>query len=203
MKWQYVNLLGLSILFLISPDNSIQTPKSSPGLVDTTLDQLKGTARPLLVFSASNLDTLFQKQLDSLRISSAQEDFGANELAERRVVLIPILNSGNYVPNRASLFRTIPIDEATRIRREFDVKPGEFRTVLIGTDGTVKGVWRKPIELQSILKLIDSMPGRQREKLDHFLIELPSVPDYLWPHFTERKAAIRKLETLLILSSPA
>lgn len=165
MKPLYSGIFIGVLISLLNPGMARQTTEISNRPAQSSLAELKRVARPLLIFSTDALNTHFQKQLEFLHVTSREDKTGAGELTERRVVLIPILESGEYLPTTgASLFHLLPVDEASRLRKEFGVKPGEFETVLIGTDGTAKKVWRTPVRLQSVLELIDGMPGRQSER---------------------------------------
>jgi hypothetical protein len=52
---------------------------------------------------------------------------------------------------------------AAALRQRFNVKPQEFRVLLIGKDGGEKLRREKPVPPQELFDLIDSMPMRQGE----------------------------------------
>ncbi len=48
---------------------------------------------------------------------------------------------------------------------KFDFEPQTFKAHLVGKDGTVKATYNKPVAMDKVYKLIDSMPMRQKEIL--------------------------------------
>lgn len=52
--------------------------------------------------------------------------------------------------------------DTPQLRKAFQLK-APFALILIGKDGGEKGRWLSPIDPQTILNLIDSMPMRQSE----------------------------------------
>ncbi len=110
--------------------------------------------------------------MEMLRLSIQSN--GVSELAERRVVLIPILEAGTFtVDSAASLLRVLTAEDSASARERFGVQPSGFKVVLIGTDGTAKRLWHKPVALETIVGLIETMPGRKREEAEQERSRLP------------------------------
>ncbi len=55
--------------------------------------------------------------------------------------------------------------QAENLRRRFDVRPDEFKVVLVGKDGLVK-INSVAVSLRDLFAVIDAMPMRQREMRD-------------------------------------
>lgn len=53
--------------------------------------------------------------------------------------------------------------EPAKIRQSLEVRPDEFRFILIGKDGTVKLSEVEIVSSEKLFKTIDAMPMRQRE----------------------------------------
>ena len=54
-------------------------------------------------------------------------------------------------------------EEATELRKAFNVADDAFAVVLIGRDGGEKERWAEPVSAQEIFGKIDAMPMRQQE----------------------------------------
>lgn len=132
-----------------------------------TLASFRHDFRPLLIFSATdNADLRRQLQLLSQR---------AEELRQRQIVVVPlplrmkekgeseqewsgILPKGDVV--------NLAAEESASVRRRFHIGPDEFAVVLVGKDGGEKLRSRTPVTIETLIKLIDSMPMRQKEIRD-------------------------------------
>jgi hypothetical protein len=139
-------------VYLITPVLSMaQVDKKGP-VLEFDLDSLRWKHRILLLFSPSESDSSFRLQKQDLA-SRAQE------VIERDLMVLEILEHGE---SRA-LDRILSEKTAEGIRSGFGVRPGRFQVLLIGKDGGVKLRSERPVTVQDILGLIDSMPMRRQE----------------------------------------
>jgi hypothetical protein len=140
------------LVYLMTPVLSMaQVDKKKPDL-EFDLDALRWKHRILLLFGPSESDPSFRLQKQDLA-SRAQE------VIERDLVILEILERGE---SRAS-DRIISEKAAEGIRSEFGVRSGRFQVLLIGKDGGVKLRSERPVPVQDIFGLIDSMPMRRQE----------------------------------------
>ena len=102
------------------------------------LDDAKGKARPVVVLSDSRDDPRVAKQIQAL-------DGTRSELSNRNIQVLQ--EAGSDGP----------------LRKKLGVEKKGFAVVLVGKDGTVKKVWRDPVEPEKIFTIIDAMPMRQNE----------------------------------------
>ena len=98
------------------------------------LIQPQPTKRKLLLFGESDANHI--EQLTLLK----QDSTG---MADRDLILMVV--------------------EDRQVYNEYKVKPNQFMLVLIGKDGSEKLRSAKPIDAETIFRLIDSMPMRQAE----------------------------------------
>jgi uncharacterized protein DUF4174 len=155
----------LSILALLSSASLLgmaQTRKDQPTAAcpaqPSTVRAMRNCYRPLLVFAPA-LDHAQQKtQFDLLKDHAA-------DLKSRAVLYVPIVPEGHNQPIPNSKIPTGRLSEddlaATRLR--FKVAPEDFLVVLIGKDGGEKLQSTKPVTIEQLKHLIDSMPMRQEE----------------------------------------
>ncbi len=132
------------------------------GAAPDTLASLRHDYRPLLIFARSP-DREFREQMQML----AQH---TQDLHERQILLVPIPPHGKageasawegLVP-RGSLGELSP-GECVSARRRFHIGQDEFAVILLGKDGGEKLRSRTPVTMERLVKLIDSMPMRQKE----------------------------------------
>ena len=102
------------------------------------LDDAKGKARPVVVLSDSRDDPRVAKQIQAL-------DATRPELSNRNIQVLR--EAGSDGP----------------LRKKLGVEKKGFAVVLVGKDGTVKKVWRHPVDPKQIFTIIDAMPMRQNE----------------------------------------
>ena len=142
---------------------------ATPAAADP-LDGLRGSKRPLLLFSKSRSLSSLDRQVDLLRELRP-------ELQERDVVVL--VTAGNDETYNAIGYSDLPRGAARALRRRFDpfgagpgtadpTVPGRGATsgltvILVGKDGTEKRRWRGLVDPQDIFDAIDAMPMRQRE----------------------------------------
>jgi hypothetical protein len=141
-------------------------PALSPGQVESraTLSSLRHDYRPLLVFAASD-NSNFREQMHLLAERT-------REMQERQILLVPILRHDdqggktweNALPERNVVW--LEPSEGSSARRRFHVEKDDFRVILIGKDGGEKLRSQTPVTMERLMKLIDSMPMRQKEVRD-------------------------------------
>ena len=122
----------------------------------TTLNALRDTARPLLIFAGAN-DPRAQQQLSNLAPHAA-------EVRDRDMRVIVM----NIVPSHASNDSALPQstfapEEEAYARQRFHVGLNEFAVVLVGKDGGEKLRSSNPILWQKLASTIDAMPMRKEE----------------------------------------
>jgi hypothetical protein len=116
-----------------------------------TLNSLRDTARPLLVFAPKPNDPQLLIQLRRLQTNPAA-------VSERDVVLL-VLPYHSASPTNPTL---TPAD-AEAARRRFHITPSDFAIILLGKDGGEKLRSSHPITLDQLRNTIDAMPMRQQE----------------------------------------
>ena len=135
-----------SCLLMPLPAALAQNPHSP-----TTLSQLQDRYRVLLVFAPKPDDPALLAQLHMLKDAAA-------ELSRRDLLLIAVPYD-NPSPSEVSLTP----EAARKARRDFDIAPDRFAALLLGKDGGEKLRSAKPVSLDGLRSLIDSMPMRQQE----------------------------------------
>ena len=107
----------------------------------SSFDQLKalqGSSRPVVILSDSRDDPRVAKQISAL-------DHTRPDLDNRNIKVLTEAQPGS------------------KLRQSLGVAEHGFAVVLVGKDGSVKKVWRDPVDPKSIFTVIDSMPMRQNE----------------------------------------
>jgi bifunctional DNA-binding transcriptional regulator/antitoxin component of YhaV-PrlF toxin-antitoxin module len=116
-----------------------------------SLSNLRGQARPLLIFAPKPDDPQLEIQLRRLHDNAAA-------VSERDVVPIAI-----PFQSPSTTAAMLSGTDAQAVRRRFNVAPGDFEVILIGKDGGEKLRSSKPISMDKLRETIDSMPMRQQE----------------------------------------
>jgi hypothetical protein len=102
-------------------------------------------------------------------------DPGKAEFRQQNAVLEAVgdgLNERDMTVIRAFANDRLSVDgkryeqSATSFYRHFAVKPGEFRVILVGKDGTIKLNRDSAVTDHELFALIDSMSMRRREMLE-------------------------------------
>ncbi len=119
------------------------------------LSQYRWRYRPLFIFAPADTDA-------DLLALDRQLNSAAPELEDRNMIIFRIHE--NSPSNAAG--KPLSREDAGYLRRRFNAAPGRLTVVLVGKDGSVKQVAHRPVDLQSIFSLIDSMPMRQQEMRD-------------------------------------
>jgi hypothetical protein len=120
--------------------------------MDFNLDAYQWKNRIILVFAPSSDSDAYKRQM--------REFEGPVEgILDRDLIILEIIENGESRAGDTSLSER----EAPQMRRQFDVRAGEFSIILIGKDGTVKLRSTVPVSVSEIFSLIDAMPMRQEE----------------------------------------
>ena len=135
---------SLALLALALP-TALTTPAQTH---PASLDSLRDTTRPLLIFAPTPTDPQLLLQLHSL-----QQDTPA--LTDRNILLIPL-------PYNAPS-PTLTPGAATAARRRFHIAPASFTVILLGKDGGEKLRSSHPITLDHLCSTVDAMPMRRQE----------------------------------------
>ena len=143
---------ALWILILSIPVFSMAQADMKKADLEFDLDALRWKHRILILFGPSESDPSFRLQKQDL----ASRD---QEVIERDLMVLEILEHGE---SRAS-DRMLSEKAAEAIRNRVGVRSGRFQVLLIGKDGGVKLRSERPVPVQDILGLIDSMPMRRQE----------------------------------------
>ena len=121
------------------------------------LEQMRGCYRPLLVFAPSAADPRLTAQRDAL-------DHAADDMMDRNVLLVPITTPTTSVQAPLDApYDVLSSAEIAALRRRFGVTAGSFKVLLLGEDGGVKLESEKPVAVDRLNSLIDTMPTRKRE----------------------------------------
>ncbi len=102
------------------------------------LDDAKGHARPVVVLSDSRDDPRVAKQISAL-------DGTRPELTNRNIQVLQ------------------EADGKGPLHKKLGVEEKGFAVVLVGKDGSVKKVWKDPVDPKQIFTVIDAMPMRRDE----------------------------------------
>jgi len=104
---------------------------------------------------------LFADDLQNKQIIEQLQVLEENELGvkERDLVVYTVLTN----ELRARMGEAKSDGEPAKIRQTLEVRPDEFRFILIGKDGTVKLNESKVVATEKLFKRIDAMPMRKRE----------------------------------------
>ena len=138
----------LSALALLIPSTSAR-PVSAQDTGLVSLDSLRDSARPLLIFAPKPDDPQLEIQLRTLNEH-------APAMREREVVPIAIPYR-TPSPTPAGLNNA----DGEAARRRFHVAPGQFAVILLGKDGGEKLRSDKPLSMTKLNSTVDAMPMRQ------------------------------------------
>ena len=122
--------------------------------MDFDLDAYQWKNRIILVFAPSSDSDAYKRQMQEFE---GQED----GILDRDLIILELFDNGESRWGDTSLSERV----ASRMRRQFDVRAGQFVLILIGKDGTVKLRSAVPVSVHEIFILIDAMPMRQQEIL--------------------------------------
>ena len=131
----------LAVSALVLPVLALPLVGTASAQARSSLDSLKalhGSARPVVVLSDSRDDPRVAKQISAL-------DHTRPDLDDRNIKVLTEAHPGS------------------KLRKTLGVAERGFAVVLVGKDGSVKKVWRDPVDPKSIFTIIDAMPMRQKE----------------------------------------
>jgi Domain of unknown function (DUF4174) len=134
-------ILALAIVAAALPANAFERTAAAASVANDaapSLAELRGKARPLVIFADAPDDPGFAEQLELL-------GQGMTELNDRDVVILTDTDPAAKGPLRQAL------------------RPHGFGMVLIDKDGTVAQRRPAPTEAREIINLIDRMPSRRQE----------------------------------------
>lgn len=117
-----------------------------------SLEDYKWQNRVLLVFSPNTYQPDYRQQISDLR--SAKDG-----IKERDLKVFYILKQSSP----AVKGQVIPDEYHEEMYQDFDVSPADFKSILIGKDGTVKLQSGEAVSSENLFELIDSMPMRKLE----------------------------------------
>lgn len=147
-------LLFLSTVILpamngLQVNNQKQTPCTG---IEISIESLKWDHRVLVIFSNDSESEAYRAQIEEFTGNSAGFD-------DRDLVQFSIFKNG------CSLFenQTISDESATGIRKYVEPDEDEFSIYLIGKDGGIKLSQSELLTTETLFRVIDRMPMRQRE----------------------------------------
>ncbi|TCK75273.1 DUF4174 domain-containing protein [Acidipila rosea] len=147
----------LLILFLSAAPAFSQAHPGCP-MRPTRLAAMRRCYRPLLVFSPSPRDPRLRRQQSAL-------DSAADDMMDRFVLLVPFAPTlRGYNPPLDTPYALLPSAQVADARQRFHVPADTFTVILLGEDGTEKLRSDKPVSIQRLNALIDSMPTRRIER---------------------------------------
>jgi hypothetical protein len=120
------------------------------------LDEHRWNNRVLLVFSPNNTYTDLTRTMEMV-----QNNRGG--ISERDLKVFQVLeNIGN-----SSGDNVLQSDDAQDLRERFKVSPNEYKSILIGKDGTEKMRTGEVVTAKRLFEIIDAMPMRKLEMKDN------------------------------------
>ncbi|GAX38572.1 DUF4174 domain-containing protein [Nodularia sp. NIES-3585] len=138
--------------FLDRGSGRLETAPTTNLVMAFNLNSYQWKNRLLLVFAPSENSPDYKRQMQLLKGQEAG-------FPERDLLLIEVFTEGT---SRA-LGKTLDQADVDSIRKQFNINPQEFQTVLVGKDGKSKRRDQKPVLPEVIFQVIDAMPMRQRE----------------------------------------
>jgi hypothetical protein len=138
--------------------NQQQQPTAACPAQPSTLRAMRNCYRPLLVFAPAMDDPQMLAQFNQLKGHIP-------DLKSRDLLYVPIVPEGHNQPIPGSRIHTASLseDELAAVRHHFKVEANEFLVILIGKDGGEKLNSPKPVTVDQLKQLIDSIPMRKSE----------------------------------------
>ncbi len=119
------------------------------------LADLRGTARPLLIFAQPGTP-LLEEQRRLLRLDTPG--------LRQRDVIIVLPPELDFVTDEGGMQTThFSHAEDQALRQRFRISPGQFTIVLVGKDGEEKLRSNTPLGTEKLCQTIDAMPMRKDE----------------------------------------
>jgi hypothetical protein len=147
--WSLVTSALLIILALFG----CQKPQAK-----TFLEEYLWTHRVILVFSQEETSPNATAQLKAFFDPQTRQP--TQDAMERDIKVIQLSHKNDAVRIDGA---RVPRLFSAPFYKKYDVERDAFRVVLIGKDGGVKLSETKPVSVDSLYSLIDSMPMRKRE----------------------------------------
>lgn len=119
-----------------------------------TLDGYLFDTRPVLLFTTSTDSTKYKEQLAAL--SEYECEFYTRDLE-----VLKVFNERESIIDGTAL----TTEEVSFLKDELEVGPYNDLLVLVGKDGRVKLRAQMPFKPSDLIRLVDSMPMRQVEKM--------------------------------------
>lgn len=123
-----------------------------------TVAAMRECYRPLIVFSPDSKNARLAAQ-------QAELDAAADDMMDRNLLYVPVVAnpSGFSIPLDAP-YALLDRKQNAALRLRFGVGPNQFLAVLLGEDGKAKLRSSRPVPMERLNSLIDSMPTRQEER---------------------------------------
>ena len=143
VSWGWLSLCTATVLL---------AQKNAAHKGDFDLSRYRNNNRLIFVFAPSNMDARYVEQ--ARQFEGKQESIN-----ERDLTRFDVLESGDSKIGDAALVAS----DAQSLRKQFHIRNGAFRVLLVGKDGHTAYSSGKPATAKSLFDLIDSMPMRQQE----------------------------------------
>jgi hypothetical protein len=128
-------------------------------VIPKSLDAMHRCYRPLLVFSPQADDPRLKEQTATL-------DAAADDMMDRFVMLTPIVpDAKSYQVPLDTPYTVLSQQDMDAIRARFHIPADQFVVLLLGEDGTEKLRSTRPVPIDRLNSLIDSMPERRVEMM--------------------------------------
>jgi hypothetical protein len=146
-----------AVMVLLACESLWAQARPSCQVIPKSLAAMHACYRPLLVFSPQADDALLKEQ-------SAALDAAADDMMDRFVMLTPVVpDAKDFTAPLDTPYTVLSQQEMNSIRTRFHVRTDEFAVVLLGEDGREKLRSTKPVDVDRLNALIDSMPERRVE----------------------------------------
>jgi hypothetical protein len=149
----------LLLLLTVSAAAPIARAQATPNCPTrpASLEAMRGCYRPLLVFAPAAGDPRLAEQQAAL-------DAAADDMMDRNVLYLPVLADRHAFSLPLDVpYAVLSEPQLARLRRRFHVESAKFQVVLLGEDGSEKLHSSKPVRVEELNALIDSMPTRKLE----------------------------------------
>jgi hypothetical protein len=148
---------SIALIFFLACGSLRAQARPSCAVVPKSLTAMHACFRPLLVFSPQADDA-------RLKVQSAVLDAAADDMMDRFVMLTPVVpDAKGFAAPLDTPYTVLSQQEMDAIRTRFHVRDDVFAVVLLGEDGQEKLRSAKPVDVDRLNALIDSMPERRVE----------------------------------------
>lgn len=153
-------ITGMGLMIYDEQDGPFELHLSRVGTYreepEFNIGQYQWKSRLLVVSAPTAEDTELQAQLEALEKTG-------DEFEQRDMILVTLIDGAGSLADK----RPLNNDEGAATRALLDIAPGAFAVRLVGKDGSVKLKNNAATPMTEIYGLIDSMPMRRREMLEH------------------------------------